>query len=355
MKKFMFLTLFLSCGLLANAQDYLEKAEACFNKGDYECAAINYKLFGTMTGEDMSAYIQRAEECRRIRNSADDCFRNKEYGKARDYYKSLSEKNPKDSYAKNQYRSCAAKLKPGNYTETAKSLKMEMIYVPGGTYTMGCSSEQDNDCRDNEMPVHRVTVGGFYIGKYEVTQAQWKAIMGTTVRQQQAKAEANSIVSEGDNYPMCYVSWNEVREFIRKLNAQSSRQYRLPTEAEWEYAARGGNRSRDYKYSGSNNADNVAWNGDNSDNKSHIVGTKSPNELGIYDMSGNIAEWCSDWYGSYFGNSQTNPKGSASGTGRVGRGGSWGDDALDTRVRDRISVTPNRRGNFLGFRLVCSP
>jgi formylglycine-generating enzyme required for sulfatase activity len=158
----------------------------------------------------------------------------------------------------------------------------------------------------------------------------------------------------GDSLPVEMVSWADVQDFITKLNAQTGLTYRLPTEAEWEYAARGGAQSKGYLYSGGNTIGNVAWYYDNSDSKTHKVGTKAPNELGIYDMSGNVWEWCSDWYGTYSSSAQTNPTGPSSGEYRVGRGGCWSYGASDCRVSDRYINGPYRRYNYLGFRLVRS-
>ena len=156
----------------------------------------------------------------------------------------------------------------------------------------------------------------------------------------------------GDNYPMYYISWNDCKEFISKLNALTGKNFRMPTEAEWEYAARGGSKSRGYKYSGSNRLGDVAWYYDNSDLKTHEVGTKSPNELGLYDMNGNVWEWCSDWYGDYSSASQTNPKGPDSGTNRVYRGGSLCDDASICRCSGhRSDSDPGNRFSTLGLRL----
>ena len=218
--------------------------------------------------------------------------------------------------------------------------EIAMVYVSGGTFTMGATSEQGSDAYDDEKPAHSVTLSGYYIGKYEVTQELWEAVMGS-----------NPSHFKGDNLPVEQVSWNDVQEFLRKLNAMTGKRYRLPTEAEWEFAARGGNSSRGYKYSGSNSIGNVAWYGDNSGSRTHAVGTKSPNELGIYDMSGNVREWCQDWFGSYSSSSQRNPKGPNSGSNRVNRGGCWFLDACGCRVSLRGSCTPDDRGNGLGFRL----
>ena len=219
--------------------------------------------------------------------------------------------------------------------------EIEMVWVSGGTFTMGATSEQGSDAYNWEKPAHSVTLSGYYIGKYEVTQAQWKAVMGN-----------NPSSFKGDNLPVERVSWNEVQEFIKKLNQMTGKSYRLPTEAEWEYAARGGNNSRGYKYSGSNNIGSVAWYNENSGSTTHPVGSKSPNELGIYDMSGNVFEWCQDWYGDYSSSSQRNPKGPASGLGRVYRGGGWSSFAGDCRVSGRNGSSPDNGSSGLGFRLV---
>ena len=225
-------------------------------------------------------------------------------------------------------------------------VEIEMIYVEGGTFTMGCTKEQGNDCLDSEKPVHQVTVSSFYIGKYEVTQAQWKAVMGN-----------NPSEFEGDNFPVESVSWYDIQEFILILNAGTGKTYRLPTEAEWEFAARGGNKSQGYKYSGSNTIDNVAWyfNEDNYNEynaTTYPVGTKSPNELGIYDMSGNVYEWCNDWRGDYSSNAQVNPKGPSSGHYRVVRGGSYNFNENPCRVSFRFSDPPKYGYINHGFRLV---
>jgi formylglycine-generating enzyme required for sulfatase activity len=226
---------------------------------------------------------------------------------------------------------------------------IEMIAVEGGTFWMGAQNTDPNapnydaDAFDWESPVHKVTLSDYFIGKYPVTQAQWKAVMGN-----------NPSCFKGDNLPVEEVSWNDVQEFIRKLNAQTGKNYRLPTEAEWEFAARGGNQSRGYKYSGSNTAGNVAWYYDNSGDKTHPVGTKQANELGIYDMSGNVWEWCSDWYGNYSSVSQTNPRGASSGSIRVLRGGSWLSGSRHARVSIRIFNLPDYRYFYYGFRLALS-
>lgn len=234
----------------------------------------------------------------------------------------------------------ATKASYSNGTLTVNGIKYNMVWVEGGTFSMGATSEQGSDAYSDEKPVHSVTLSSFYIGKTEVTQALWKAVMGS-----------NPSVFKGDNLPVECVSWNDCQEFIRKLNALTGRNFRLPTEAEWEFACRGGNNSRGYKYSGSNYIDNVAWYVGNSGDKTHPVATKSPNELGIYDMNGNVWEWCSDWKGDYSSGAQTNPKGPYDGSVRVDRGGSWYNDAGFCRSSNRSSRYPTIRGIDLGLRL----
>jgi formylglycine-generating enzyme required for sulfatase activity len=232
---------------------------------------------------------------------------------------------------------------------------IEMVYVEGGTFTMGCTKEQGEDlgkdwdkCWEDEKPARKVTVGSFYIGKYEVTQGLWKKVM-----------EYNPSYFKGDNLPVEMVTWNgwnAVQTFIERLNEKTGKKYRLPTEAEWEYAARGGNKSKGYKYSGSNDSNEVAWYHVNSERKTHPVGTKKPNELGIYDMSGNVYEWVNDWYGPYDSYEQINPAGPSSGFTRVIRGGGWISGApLACRVAARIYGNPIGRNNRTGFRLALDP
>ena len=233
----------------------------------------------------------------------------------------------------------ATKASYSNGTLTVNGIKYNMVWVDGGTFRMGATSEQGSEISD-EKPVHSVTLSGYYIGKTEVTQALWKAVMGS-----------NPSNLKGDNLPVEQVSWNDCQEFIRKVNALTGQNFRLPTEAEWEFACRGGNNSRGYKYSGSNYIDNVAWYDGNSGDKTHPVATKSPNELGIYDMSGNVWEWCADWYGDYSSGRQTNPKGPYDGSRRVGRGGSWFIGARGCRSSDRYFDHPTVRYLNLGLRL----
>ena len=220
-------------------------------------------------------------------------------------------------------------------TFTVKGVTFKMIAVEGGTFRMGSASGGSN-----EKPVHSVTLSDYYVGETEVTQALWKAVMGS-----------NPSNFKGDNLPVEYVSYKDCETFITKLNSLTGANFRLPTEAEWEFAARGGNKSQGYTYSGSNTISNVAWYYNNSSNKTHAVKTKSPNELGIFDMSGNVWEWCLDWYGDYSSSPQTNPKGPISELNRVLRGGSWDFDSYFCRSSNRSSNTPDYGSNYLGFRL----
>ena len=215
-----------------------------------------------------------------------------------------------------------------------------MVSVEGGTFTMGATSEQGSDAYSDEKPTHNVTLSDYMICKTEVTQELWQAVMGS-----------NPSYFRGNNLPVEKASWNDCQEFIKKLNSLTGLQFRLPTEAEWEYAARGGNRSKGYKYSGSNDIGSVAWYYNPSSSKTHAVATKSPNELGLYDMSGNVYEWCSDWHGDYSSGSQTNPKGPTSGSYRVIRGGSWVIGARSCRVSYRGGNNPGSRYDGLGLRL----
>ena len=222
-------------------------------------------------------------------------------------------------------------------------ISIDMVRVEAGTFTMGATPEMENPW-DGEKPTHQVTLtNDYYIGKYEVTQALWKAVMGK-----------NPSDFKGDNLPVEKVSWDDCQEFISKLNRITGKTFRLPTEAEWEYAARGGKKSRGYQYSGSNNLSDVAWYVGNSWSKTHAVGSKQANELGIYDMSGNVWEWCQDWYGKYSSSSHTNPTGANSGSDRVFRGGGWDISARFCRSSYRYFITPDDHCNFLGLRLVLS-
>ena len=245
----------------------------------------------------------------------------------------------------------------------------EMVFVKGGTFTMGATEEQGtSDPWDEEYPIHQVTLSDFYIGKYEVTQQLWEYVMkysgicadGSTMSAYASNVWLGEMPSSTDglgaDYPAYNVSWVDiVNIFIPRLNKITGKIFRLPTEAEWEYAARGGNMSKGYIYSGSNNLDDVAWYESNSSYNAHHVGTKAPNELGIYDMNGNVAEWCSDWYDeNYYASSPTvNPTGPKTGLGVVCRGGTYVYGKWSCRVSSRDFANADERWTNLGFRLVC--
>ncbi|HOH97056.1 MAG TPA: SUMF1/EgtB/PvdO family nonheme iron enzyme [Candidatus Cloacimonadota bacterium] len=261
-------------------------------------------------------------------------------------------------------------LDPNNWSP------VQMVLIPGGNFVMGDTWGEGDP---NELPTQSVTLNSFYMGKYEVTQGEWQVVMGTNPASKNAKRV---------NYPVCNVSWYAVLEYCNLRSIAegltpvysisgstnpadwgnvpvistsitwdaticnwSANGYRLPTEAEWEYAARGASNTPDYIYSGSDDINAVAWNSVNSGGTSHPVGTKAPNGLGLYDMSGNLYEWCWDWYGSYSISPSSIPTGPAIGSHRVGRGGYWYNSAYYCRVANRNEFSPNRSDNFLGFRL----
>lgn len=226
-----------------------------------------------------------------------------------------------------------------NQTITVNGIDFLMVFVEGGTFNMG--SDKVNA---NEKPIHKVTLSSYYIGEFEVTQALWVAVMGE-----------NPSERKGDNLPVEKVSWDMCQTFIAKLNTLSGKKFRLPTESEWEFAAKGGSKSKNFSFSGSDEILDVARFGENSAKRTRWVGGLDPNELGVYDMSGNVNEWCSDFYGGYTKEPKTNPKGPASGTGRVCRGGSWLSDVITTRIWHRDTNNPSATYNSLGLRLVLVP
>ena len=261
-----------------------------------------------------------------------------------------------DSFSQPAYNQSPQPRTPQNFVENAGcGLNMKMIYVEGGSFRMGATAEQGSEAESGELPVHTVQLESFYIAECEVTQAQWEAVMGTTIYRQRDLADASwPIYGVGADIPMYYISWDDAQDFCRELSAMTGRTYILPTEAQWEYAARGGKHSKGYKYSGSYMADTVAWYRSNS-GKANPVKQKRANELGLYDMSGNLNEWCYDWYGSYSSSPQNNPTGPSLGKYRVCRGGDWYNNARDCRVSNRICSTPADRGGNFGFRVVCLP
>ena len=224
-----------------------------------------------------------------------------------------------------------------DYTETAFGINMKMVYVEGGSFVMRCTGKQESDCYDSEK--NRVTLDGFYIGETEITQAQWRAVMGTNP----------SYFNKGDNYPVEQVSWNDAQAFCQELSRMTGKTYLLPTEAQWEYAARGGKKAEGSKYSGSYASDAVAWYSSNSGGSTHPVKSKRANVLGLYDMIGNVSEWCSDW--------QNAPDDSPSGFFLVIRGGEYDFNCgvFNCLVSFRYDIDPDSRSRATGFRVVCIP
>ena len=258
-----------------------------------------------------------------------------------------------------------AVLNAQDRTFTVGDITFKMKYVQGGTFNMGAQSTDSNgdnydaDASVIEEPVHSVTVSSFYMGEYVITQNLWESLMYET-----PNAESENVWFEGCGlgplYPAYYITYTDVKNFITALNsfARHTNQlaegeyFRMPTEAEWEYAARGGNKSMGYKYAGSNNVDDVAWYVQNSPESTQKVGQKLPNELGLYDMSGNVMEWCSDYYGAYSAAEQTNPTGTSYGYYRVLRGGVYLRPATLCRIADRSYALENTRVTYYGARLV---
>jgi len=230
---------------------------------------------------------------------------------------------------------CVPVMAAAEDTHIKQPTGLELVRIKGGCFQQG--SDRSGFM---EKPRHEVCLSDFYIGKYEVTQRDWRDVMGSN---------PSRFKGCGDDCPVDSVSWSNAREFIRTLNAITGREFRLPTEAEWEYACRGGN--KDNNYCGSNDADSVAWLNGNSSFKPHPVGLKQPNSLGIHDMSGNVWEWVYDWSGTYTSSPRLDPKGPSTGSTRVRRGGSWQYKAEKATAVWRSSGYPDDRAMDIGFRL----
>ena len=226
----------------------------------------------------------------------------------------------------------------------ADSVPFRMMPVEGGSFAMGCTHPRgEKHTYADELPLHRVTVDSYYIGQHEVTQALWKAVMG----------ENPSKWSGNDSLPVEQVSWNAVQVFIARLSQLTGYRFRLPTEAEWEFAARGGNRGHNTRYSGvSSQMWEACWYGGNSGGHSHPVGRLKPNELGLYDMGGNVMEWCSDWMAPYTAQPQSNPLGPRKGENRILRGGCFNSPTWGCSVFERGWYLPDYGYSYFGFRLV---
>ena len=242
---------------------------------------------------------------------------------------------------------------------TVNGVSFVMKYVEGDRFVMGAQSfgrqwaNFDSEAAGDETPPHYVTLSSFYMGETEVTQGLWEAVMGTTLEQQRDNENPEwPLRGVGADYPMYYVSWDDCQTFVEKLSGLTGRRFRLPTEAEWEFAARGGNKSKGDKYAGSKHMGLAGWYYMNSVSSSHPVKEKAANELGLYDMSGNVWEWCSDWYGRYDRVLQIDPQGPDVGEERVLRGGGWAYYAPRCRVSFRYKFNPEHSNSSYGFRIV---
>ena len=332
--------LLLLASLTVAAQSYspcytnnIAQGDAAYKQGKYSEAKTYYATAKKCAGGNPTAAQQKINNCDAKLKAQQEAAE----AKKREEQEEMEVKRNAEEEAKN----CQ--------TIKVNGLSFKMKLVEGGIFTMGCTSEQGSDCDSDEKPSHSVTLGDYWIGETEVTQALWRAVMGS---EPNYNGGWTNEYGKGDAYPAYRVSWDDCQEFIRKLNQLTGKTFRLPTEAEWEYAARGGKKSGGYKYSGSNSLGDVAWYTDNSSSATHPVKTKAANELGLYDMSGNVWEWCSDWYGSYSSSSQTNPAGPSSGSCRVNRGGSWNYSSKGCRFSHRYFNKPSDRNYSLGFRLV---
>jgi formylglycine-generating enzyme required for sulfatase activity len=225
--------------------------------------------------------------------------------------------------------------------EAIAQILKSMVVIHEGKFQMGSTEDQGNNCSSDESPIHQVSISSFYISKIEVTQGWWKAIM----------KDNPSSYCRSDDFPVEMVSHLEALDFIDTLNKLSGLSFRLPTEAEWEYSARGGEKSCSHKYSGSSDANEVAWTSNNSYGKTHVVKLKYSNELGLFDMSGNVWEWVSDWYGKYTAAPQNDPRGASFGSEKVIRGGSWAGSPDFCRNAIRHRYSPDFKSSYIGFRL----
>ncbi len=326
----------LFCASVCWAQnfDYLTNARQRLSEGECEKAENNYKVYQNMTNGKRDLELERAiAECKQGKKP------------------SATTKGSTSTQSTNSSSTPAATN--SDQVFEVGGVKFTMVKVQGGTFTMGATSEQGSDADSDEMPAHSVTLSTYYIGQTEVTQALWRAVTGD-----EPTTDIGGWTDErgrGNNYPAYLISYDEAEAFCRELSRRTGRTFRLPTEAEWEYAARGGSRSQGCKYAGSDFPKTVAWFEDNSGSKNHPVAQKNANELGLYDMSGNVFEWCKDWRGVYSSGSQTNPTGPNSGSYLVIRGGSWDSSARSIRVSDRGYGSPFDLYHNGGFRLVLQP
>lgn len=380
---------FMNCNTIADCNNYLnkypngqyveqvkaKKDDLQANENEEEayrnCTSIegcNYYLnqypngkYVEQVNEKLSVYKAklRAEEERKEREKEDDAYRRcitidgcnrylRDYPEGRYVADVKNKKANLEAEIEKKKKDQEIRNSVVSKTFTANGVEFVMKKIDGGSFTMGATPEQGNDAREGEKPAHTVTLNTYYIGETEVTQALWVAVMGYEPTNNGGWTDAQG---RGSNYPAYRVSWDDIQIFLERLNSYTGRNFRLPTEAEWEFAARGRKSNNCYKYAGSNEISRVAWYNDNSKLKTHPVKGKDSNELGLYDMSGNVWEWCNDWKVDYTNGSQYNPKGPKYGNFRVLRGGSWGSNAGNCRVSNRNRNSPDKREIDYGFRL----
>ena len=364
-----------SQGKYSEARTYFANAKQCAGGNPTEAQnKIN------ACDAKIKAQREAAEEKRKAEEEAAERQRIEKEAKL----KAINEAKAAEAKKKAEAEAEVAVYKERGFQEfTVNGVTFKMIYVEGGTFTMGCTSEQSNECDADESPAHPVSVSEFWLSETEVTVGLFRAFVketsyrtdaekgGGAWRWMQVKgkwqwnkvkglywihdSQGNARNSSEDYHPVLYVSWNDAKAFCDWLKQKTGKSFRLPTEAEWEYAARGGNKSRGYKFSGSNFINDVAWDIENSGSKTHPVKSKSPNELGLYDMCGNAREWCLNWYGDYINSPQTDPKGPSSGKYKVSRGGGWNGSAQSCRVANRDVDSPEVGLDGLGFRIAIAP
>lgn len=354
MKRYIAILVLTVSMLMLPCENYAQSPQGRFaptrkTQGTEQSTTNNRDLSGQQSGRfapskrsgssvlDNSATMPRGETTTRNRNT-----------QAGETVNDVRRGNMSSNYysASSEPRLTGKTIKDRRKYEILQRLIDNMVEIDGGSFYMGATSEQQADAYDTEAPMHYVTVSSFFLNKYEVSQAEWNAVMD--------QYPSNYYGEDKDDYPVEMVSWVECQEFIDKLNDLTGLRFRLPTDAEWEYAARGGVLSNGYKYSGANDVDCISWHKGNSDQHPHPVGTRGANELGLYDMNGNVWEWCQDWYANdYFAksNGATNPVGPISGRYKIIRGGSWFDDIRLCRTSSRYMNIDTNFDPGTGLRL----
>ncbi len=323
-------------------------------KGDAETARKDALASQKQIGTDERKYAEdEVAAGDRAWSSAEEALADGDYAKAAEYYGAAETQYAKAVEVTPERKLLAQAPKAGQTrsVDLGGGVTLELVWIPPGDFMMGSPAGEEN--RDDDETQHRVTLTkGFWLGKYEVTQAQWRAVMGNTIGQQRDKANKDwPLRGEGADYPIYYVSWDDCQAFIKRLNAKGQGTFRLPTEAEWEYACRAGSTTAYCFGDSSSTLGSYGWYNENSGSKTHSVGGKSANAWGLHDMHGNVWEWCQDWHGTYPSGSVTDPTGPSAGSYRVARGGSWYFNPRYCRSAVRSWSAPGDRYDILGFRL----